>query len=359
MTDTLPKLSLSDFDYRLPEELIARYPLERRDASRMMQVSCTSGDELGSIHHRHFTDITSILQPGDLLVLNNTKVLPARLLGRRQGHTGKVELLLLHPSPGNPDHWSVLMKPSRKLKPGTVIEFDGTEHTATIEQQLVEGHGQISLSVTPDAVEAWLQTVGHMPIPPYLNRQAEASDKDRYQTVFAKAPGAQAAPTAGLHFTPEILAELSANRVQQAEVTLSVGLGTFRPVLHEDVSQHTMHGEWYCLPEETATAVQQTQARGGRVVAVGTTVMKTLETVALAHGGSITGSHEGWSDLFIKPGFQFNVVDALLTNFHLPKSTLLMLVSAFSNHQTIMEAYRQAVTKQYRFYSYGDCMLIA
>lgn len=348
-------LHVDDYDYPLPEALIARYPLPRRDDARMLVLDRATGE----IRHQAFRDLPQFMQAGDVIGLNNTKVLPARFYGNRRGFTGRVETLLLHPEPeGEGLIWTALMKPARKLKPGTIVELPNT--SATLEVLSVGERGCCRLLVHPAEhgdMATFMSQVGLMPIPPYLRRDAEESDKDRYQTVFAKVPGAQAAPTASLHFTPEVLAELAKQGVQQAEVTLSVSAGTFRTVEDDDIRDHTMDPEAYTVPVEAAQTVQQAKAQGGRILAVGTTVAKTLETAAHEYQGQVI-SCSGWSNLFIYPGFQFQVVDRLLTNFHLPKSTLLMLISAFAGRDNIARAYQAALDEQYRFYSYGDCMLI-
>lgn len=348
-------LHLDDYDYPLPEALIARYPLPQRDESRMMVVNRTTGE----ISHHTFRDLPRFLQAGDLLALNNTKVLPARFYGHRQGLTGRVEILMLHPEgDASGQIWTALMRPARKLKPGTLVEFPNTQ--ATMEVLAVGDRGCCRVRVHPAEhgdVATLMERVGLMPIPPYLRRDAEESDKERYQTVFAKVPGAQAAPTASLHFTPQILEQLRQQGVQQTEVTLSVSSGTFRTVEADDIREHQMDAEAYTIPEDAAMAVQAARQRGGRILAVGTTVAKTLETSASEHQGSVVPG-TGWSKLYIYPGFQFQVVDSLLTNFHLPKSTLLMMISAFSGRKNMIAAYRAALEESYRFYSYGDCMLI-
>lgn len=345
---------LDDYDYPLPEGLIARYPLARRDASRMLVLDRQSGH----LEHRQFADLCHWLSPGDVMVLNNTQVLPARFLGHRDGHTGRVEVLLLHPDAGDATVWQALMRPTRKLKPGTRVLLPPTQAYLEVLEVGERGRGLIRVHpVGFDSIPALMQAVGHMPIPPYLGRAAEDSDRERYQTVFSKVPGAQAAPTAGLHFTPDVLAQLRAHGVQQAELTLAVSAGTFRTVEAARIDAHRMDPEAYAVPAETAEVVNQTRRQGGRVLAVGTTVAKTLETVAARHGGRLQAESD-WSELFIYPGFQFQAVDMLLTNFHLPKSTLLMLISAFAGRDRVAQAYQQALAQSYRFFSYGDCMLI-
>ncbi|MEB3285998.1 MAG: tRNA preQ1(34) S-adenosylmethionine ribosyltransferase-isomerase QueA [Vampirovibrionales bacterium] len=349
---------LATYDYSLPDHLIARYPLDKRSDSRMMRLGRVSGD----ITHQRFFSLPDLLQAGDLIVANNTRVLPARLLGHRQGHTGRVEVLLLYPDTdrSDPNCWLSMTRPTKKLKEGTIIELPGT--SATVEV-LTLGEGvrtkvKLNLQNTPHKTVADLMAaVGHMPIPPYLKREDEEKDKTTYQTVYAKIPGSQAAPTAGLHFTPEIIQTLNDKGIGFCELTLSVSSGTFKSVDTDDIRNHRMDPEHYEIGEETIEKINRTKANGGRVIAVGTTTLKTLETVAKKHGGQLK-AEAAWSELFIYPGFDFQVVDGLITNFHLPKTTLLMLISAFAGFENIQEAYRQAVTNEYRFFSYGDCMLI-
>lgn len=348
-------LQVDDYDYPLPETLIARYPLPQRDSARMLVLN----RQTGQISHHSFQDLPDFMRAGDLLALNNTKVLPARFYGNRQGLTGRVEILMLHPEgDANGCLWSALMRPARKLKPGTIVELPNTQ--ATLEVISVGDRGCCRVRVHPAEhgdVSTLMAKVGLMPIPPYLRREPEESDKERYQTVFAKVPGAQAAPTASLHFTPQVLDRLRALGVNRAEVTLSVSSGTFRTVEDDDIRAHQMDPEAYTISLDAAQAVQATQQQGGRILAVGTTVAKTLETSAFEHSGEVIAC-SGWSNLYIYPGFQFQAVDMLLTNFHLPKSTLLMLISAFAGREHIARAYREALDHSYRFYSYGDCMLI-
>lgn len=347
-------LQISDFDYTLPKDRIAKYPLVNRDDSRMLVVD----RQAGTLAHHGFKDLPHFLAAGDALVLNNARVLPASFYGHRQGLTGRVGFLLLHAVEGNPLHWRALMKPAKKLPPGTVVCFAETNATMTVLSYEGEGYGVVAVDPAEHgSVEALMEAVGEMPLPPYLERPPETADKETYQTVFSKVPGAQAAPTAGLHFTPAVLDTLSQQGVQLAEVTLAVGAGTFRPVLVENVTEHRMDPEFYTLSPETSEILTQTKASGRRLVAVGTTALKTLETVAQKFEGRLA-TDSGWSELFIYPGFQFQAVDALLTNFHLPRSTLLMLVSAFAGHELMLRAYQEAVAERYRFYSYGDCMLI-
>jgi len=319
----------SDFDYRLPDELIAQQPLPDRAASRMMVVERATG----TIRHEQFRNFSRYLQPGDLLVLNNTKVIPARIWSAKPN----VELLLVENLGDN--RWSSLVKPGHRAKVGTKLEF--TKWFSAVIESEADFGGRV-LRFTGN-VESYLQHHGAPPLPPYIDRAAGMADRDRYQTVFAQTPGAIAAPTAGLHFTPEMLAALP-----HTFVTLHVGIGTFKPVKVENVEEHKMHAERFSVSAEAATAMQAAK----RIVAVGTTVARTLETLGEPRAG------EGSTDIFIRPGFEFRMVDVLLTNFHLPKSTLLMLVSAFAGRELIRKAYEEAVRERYRFFSYGDCMLI-
>ncbi len=356
-------LNLSDYDFDLPFEAIARYPLKNRDQSKLMQMS----RQTGSVSHHCFSDLPSLLNPGDHLVINNTQVIPARLFGTRRGYTGKVEILLLNPDPDEPDDiiWEALVRPSRKIFPGTEIIFGDPSPKTQVGAayvQIIEtaerGDVRARIHLGPFSnVYEFLEAHGEIPIPPYLKRESEPIDKTAYQTVFAKVPGSKAAPTAGLHFTPKVLSQLKDSGVKISEVTLSVSSGTFRSVRTENIREHRMDPEFYELPEETAQALNTTRANGGRIIAVGTTVLKTLESAALKHQGQIKPDAD-WSTLFIYPGFRFQVADGLITNFHTPKSTLMMLVSAFSERKYLLDAYRIALENDYRFYSYGDCMLI-
>ncbi|MBL8956921.1 MAG: tRNA preQ1(34) S-adenosylmethionine ribosyltransferase-isomerase QueA [Myxococcaceae bacterium] len=329
-------MRIEDFDYELPEELIAQRPLERRDASRLLQIDRASG----ALEHRRFGEIVELLQPGDLVVLNDTRVIRARLHGTKQGTGGKVELLLVRPDGAA---WVCLGQAAKALKLGQVIELPSGLKAGIAE---VRGGGEYLVQFDGDPTLA-----GELPLPPYITRSPDPADAERYQTVFAQVPGSVAAPTAGLHFTKELLAALAAKGVKTARVTLDVGPGTFLPVRDGNIDAHKMHSERCVLPIETFDAIEA----ASRVIAVGTTVVRTLETFAAA--GIKCGELD--TRLFIKPGFEFKVVDGLLTNFHLPRSTLLMLVSAFLGTEKTLAAYREAVAQRYRFFSYGDAMFIA
>jgi len=358
---------LEEFNYELPKELIEQRPLKERDASRMMVLDRAA---------QSFTDCTfrrlpEILQPGDLLVLNNTMVFPARLLGRRRGvkaqaigrHnpaarqflTGEVELLLTRNESG--DIWQGLVHPGRKIRTGEVLVFGEGELEAEVLGRGELGVRRVLLRARDGSVASAIDRLGHVPLPPYVERPDEANDRDAYQTVYAKVRGAVAAPTAGFHFTPRIFDALNERKIQTCEITLHVGPGTFRPVLTERIENHKMGSEQYEISEAAAAIISKAMEEGRRVIAVGTTSVRTLEAVAIANHGKIVPAR-GETDLFIVPGYRFQVVRGLLTNFHLPKSTLLMLVSAFAGRDLIFRAYRHAIEERYRFYSYGDCMLI-
>jgi len=339
-------VKLELFDYHLPQALIAQYPLPRRSASRMLVLDRASG----AIAHRRFLDLPSFLRAGDCLVINDTKVIPARLVGRKQKTGARVELLLLEPLEA--DAWEALA--GGKVRLGQRIAFEGGL-TAEVAKILGEGRVQVRLQAKRGSPEAALRRAGHVPLPPYIRRPDERLDRRRYQTVYACRPGAVAAPTAGLHFTRRILTGLRERGVSIVALTLHVGLATFQPVRAANVEEHPMGTERYAIPTETAQAVSRTRKQGGRVVAVGTTVVRALES---ASAGLALRPGSGRTDLYIYPGYQFRVVDALLTNFHLPRSTLLMLVCAFAGREVVLEAYREAVERRYRFYSYGDCMLL-
>lgn len=340
-------MKLSDFDFDLPEELIAQRPVEPRDASRMLVVHRTGG----AFEHRHFRDLPQYLQPGDALVVNETRVLPARLLGQREGTGGAIEVLLLKRI--DRDRWETLVKPGKKARPGQRISFGDGALVATVLETTEVG-GRVVEFTYSGIFEEILDSLGRMPLPPYIHEQLD--DPERYQTVYAKERGSAAAPTAGLHFTPELLAQIEAMGVQVHKVLLHVGLGTFRPVQVENVLEHKMHSEFYTVTPETAAALNRVRQNGGRIIGVGTTTVRTLETVTAEDGTVRAG--EGWTDIFIYPGYRFKSIDAMITNFHLPKSTLLMLISAFANRELVLQAYETAVGERYRFFSFGDAMLI-
>ncbi len=340
---------VKDFSFMLPEELIARYPAAERDGSRLMVLD----RQQQSLTETRFNRIGSWLRPGDLLVLNNTKVIPARLFGHKQSG-GRVEIFLVEKQSEHDQSWRCLLRASKSCQPGQLISLAGGV-VAEVVEKIGEQDWLVRFSGTAD-FENWLQQAGAMPIPPYLNRAAEELDRERYQTVYAAEPGAVAAPTAGLHFTSQLLEQLAEQGIATAAVTLHVGLGTFQPVRVERVQDHQIHRERYLIPPETAAAVTAARQRGSRVVAVGTTACRTLEYAADADGFIKAG--QGEADIFIYPGYRFKAVDALLTNFHLPESTLLMLVAAFGGQGFILSAYAEAVAREFRFYSYGDAMLI-
>jgi S-adenosylmethionine:tRNA ribosyltransferase-isomerase len=340
-------MKTSDFYFDLPQELIAQDPLTDRSSSRLLVL----GKEDGSISHRHFTDILEYLHEGDCLVLNNTKVIPARLYGVREGTGAAIEILLLKRRENN--IWETLVKPGKKAKPGTRIIFgDGILIGEVID--IVEEGNRLIQFTFEGVFEEILDRLGEMPLPPYITHKLQ--DKNRYQTVYAKYEGSAAAPTAGLHFTPALLEQVRQMGVQIAEVTLHVGLGTFRPVKVEDVAQHHMHSEFYMIDEQAAATINETKARGGRVICVGTTSCRTIESAADEQG--MLHACSGWTEIFIYPGYRFRVLDGLITNFHLPESTLLMLVSALAGKEHVMAAYEEAVRERYRFFSFGDAMLI-
>ncbi|MGM0688618.1 MAG: tRNA preQ1(34) S-adenosylmethionine ribosyltransferase-isomerase QueA [Bacillota bacterium] len=338
---------LSDYDYHLPNELIAQTPLENRDESRMLVLNRSDGRR----EHSNFKQLPDYLQEGDLLVLNNTKVIPARLTGNIKGKDTHAEILLLHRLSSG--HWAAMVKPGKKLKPGVKVILDlGVE--ATIENYGREGLREISFKASKP-IEKIIQRLGSVPLPPYI--ETELRDPDQYQTIYAEVDGSAAAPTAGFHFTKQVFAALKERGVQTAFLTLHIGPGTFQPVKVEDIREHVMHFEYFRIENETVRLVNMTRQKGKRVIAVGTTVCRVLETAACSTGRLKDGA-EGWTGLYIYPGYQFRIVNAMITNFHLPRSTLLMLVSAFAGHRSIMTAYREAVDNKYRFYSFGDCMLI-
>ncbi|HBM4072999.1 TPA: tRNA preQ1(34) S-adenosylmethionine ribosyltransferase-isomerase QueA [Listeria innocua] len=341
-------MKVEDFDFDLPEELIAQTPLLDRTSSRLMVLDKESGE----IKDQHFTDIISYLNKGDALVLNDTRVLPARLHGIKDETGAHIEVLLLKQKEGNA--WETLVKPAKRIRKGTTITFGDGALKATCLEELEHGGRILEFSYEGIFYEV-LEQLGEMPLPPYIKEQL--ADQDRYQTVYAKENGSAAAPTAGLHFTEELLAQISAKGVEIIFVTLHVGLGTFRPVDVEDTQNHKMHSEFYRLTEESADRINKIKSAGGKVVAVGTTSIRTLETIASRHDGKLI-AESGWTDIFISPGYEFQAVDALITNFHLPKSTLIMLVSALSDRTKILAAYNHAVEQQYRFFSFGDAMFI-
>ncbi|HET6763034.1 MAG TPA: tRNA preQ1(34) S-adenosylmethionine ribosyltransferase-isomerase QueA [Longimicrobiaceae bacterium] len=340
----------ADFDFHLPPEQIAQLPAERRDASRLLVLDRATGH----VRHRVFSDLAEMVPAGDALVLNETRVFPARLLGRRaSGATA--EVFLLHPEDGDDEMlWRALVRPGGKLKPGRTVEI-GPELSVEIVDSTGEGDRIVRL-VTPLPLAEALDRYGEVPLPPYVERHATADDRERYQTVFARERGSVAAPTAGLHFTPDLLTALEAKGVHVVRLVLHVGVGTFRPVEAEDPAQHRMHREWYRVPQDAADALNAVRAAGGKVWSVGTTVTRTLESVATEDGRVHAG--EGWTDIFIRPPYRFRAVDRLITNFHLPRSTLLMLVSALGGYDAVMAAYREAIAQGYRFYSYGDAMAV-
>lgn len=340
-------MNVKDYDYDLPEELIAQDPLEDRSSSRLMVLDRQTGD----VEHRHFTDILEYLHPGDCLVINNTKVIPARLFGVKEDTQAKIEVLLLKRKEN--DIWETLVKPGKKAKPGTKLVFGDGLLTAEVVDVVEEGNRLIQFHY--DGIfEEILDQLGQMPLPPYITHQLK--DKNRYQTVYAKYDGSAAAPTAGLHFTKELLQKVKDMGVDIAEVTLHVGLGTFRPVKVENVLDHHMHSEFYMVSQEAADKINRAKESGHRVIAVGTTSTRTLEAAADENGQLHETS--GWTEIFIYPGYQFKVIDALITNFHLPQSTLVMLVSALAGREHVLHAYEIAVKERYRFFSFGDAMLI-
>ena len=340
-------MKTSDFYYELPEELIAQTPIEPRDSSRMMVLNRSTGE----IEHRHFYDILDYLNEGDCLILNDSRVLPARIYGVKEGTGAHVEFLLLKNL--GEKRWETLTKPGRKAQIGTSFLFGDGLMRCTVADVTEEGNRIVDFKCEGSFYEN-LDKLGQMPLPPYIHEKLK--DKERYQTVYSRELGSAAAPTAGLHFTKELLQKVKEKGVKIGFVTLHVGLGTFRPVKVDDVTDHKMHSEHYELPEITAKLINETKQNGGRVIAVGTTSCRTLETVA-AKEGCIKES-EGWTDIFIYPGYEFKVLDGLITNFHLPESTLIMLVSAFAGFDHIMNAYKTAVQEKYRFFSFGDCCFI-
>ncbi|MDX8341978.1 tRNA preQ1(34) S-adenosylmethionine ribosyltransferase-isomerase QueA [Rossellomorea sp. YZS02] len=340
-------MKVEDFDFHLPEELIAQTPLENRSESRLMVLD----KEDGSMDHIRFKQITDYLEEGDCLVLNDTRVLPARLFGQKEGTGANIEVLLLKQEDG--DQWETLVKPAKRIRVGTEIVFGDGKLKATCVDMKEHGGRILEFSYEGIFYEV-LDELGEMPLPPYIRERLE--EQDRYQTVFAKERGSAAAPTAGLHFTEELLDELRDKGVHIAFITLHVGLGTFRPVSVDTIEEHDMHAEFYQVSEGTARLLNEVRANGGRIVTVGTTSTRTLETIASKHGTFV--EENGWTNIFIYPGYEFKGIDGLITNFHLPKSTLIMLVSAFAGQENVMHAYETAVKEKYRFFSFGDAMLI-
>ena len=337
----------SDFYFDLPERLIAQHPLEQRDASRLLVLDRADG----SVTHRHFRDMLEYVQPGDCMVFNNSRVIPARLMGHAVGKTTPIEVLLL--TDKGDGLWECLTRPGRKTREGVELIFGDGLLTATVESVQPDGNRLIRFHYDGIFLEI-LDQLGTMPLPPYIKEKLD--DPERYQTVYSKTPGSAAAPTAGLHFTPELLENLREKGVKLAFVTLHVGLGTFRPVKEEEITDHVMHSEYYIMDEQTAEQINSTRKNGGKIWAVGTTACRTLETIADENG--TVRPQSGWTDIFIYPGYRFKAVDHLITNFHLPESTLMMLISAFATREMIMEAYRQAIEEEYRFFSFDDSMMI-
>ena len=341
-------MKTSDFYYDLPEELIAQTPIAQRDTSRLMTLS----RETGKVEHHHFYELPDFLRPGDCLILNNSRVLPARLLGQRLPGGGACEILLLIDR--GEKVWECLVRPGKKLRPGAKVSFGGGELTAEIVDEVEGGNRLVRFDYEGIFLEV-LERLGKMPLPPYIKE--ELQDRERYQTVYSKVVGSAAAPTAGLHFTPELLKKIEGMGVGVGYVTLHVGLGTFRPVKEENVLDHEMHSEFCTVPQETADLINKTKANGGRVICVGTTSCRTLESWA-NDDGSIDAK-AGWTNIFIYPGYKFKLMDGLVTNFHLPESTLIMLVSAFAGQENVLAAYREAVEERYRFFSFGDAMFLS
>ena len=340
-------MNVEEFDYHLPESLIAQTPLKNRDQSRLLVL----GRKTENIAHKHFTDIMDYFEPGDTLVLNDTRVMPARLFGLKEETGAKVEMLMLTRIEDN--DWEVLLKPAKRIKVGNTLSFGNGKIIAECIKELEQG-GRIMRLHYEGILEERLDELGEMPLPPYIKERLD--DPDRYQTVYAKENGSAAAPTAGLHFTDELLQKIKDKGVNIAFITLHVGLGTFRPVSVEDIDDHEMHSEYYQMTKETADMLNKTKENGHRIISVGTTSTRTLETIRRDHEQFVATS--GWTDIFIYPGFEYKAIDGLITNFHLPKSTLVMLVSAFSSREYILNAYKEAVKLKYRFFSFGDAMLI-
>lgn len=341
-------LTTEDFDYDLPHELIAQTPIEKRDASRLLVLD----HQTGALADKHFYDILDYLNPGDAVVMNNSRVMPARIYGIKPETGGHVETLLLHNTKG--DEWETLMKPAKKMKVGSTLSFGDGLLTATVTEELEHGGRMIEFHYDGIFMEI-LNQLGEMPLPPYIKEKLD--DPERYQTVYAKTPGSAAAPTAGLHWTKDLLQKVQDKGVKLVYLTLHVGLGTFRPVDEKNIEDHKMHSEFYQLSEESAKTLNDVRANGGRIIATGTTSIRTLETIGTKFNGEIKAD-SGWTDIFIKPGYQWQVVDAFITNFHLPKSTLVMLVAAFTGRENILNAYQHAIDERYRFFSFGDAMFI-
>ena len=341
-------MKTSDFYYDLPEELIAQTPLERRDTSRLM----TLDRQTGKIEHHHFYELLDYLKAGDCLILNNSRVLPARLLGQRLPGGGACEVLLLIDR--GEKTWECLVRPGRKMRTGAKLSFGNGELTAEVVGELENGNRLVRFDYEGIFLEV-LEQLGKMPLPPYI--KAELQDRERYQTVYSKVVGSAAAPTAGLHFTPELWEKIAEKGVGIGYVTLHVGLGTFRPVKEDEITDHEMHSEYCTIPQETADLINQTKANGGRVICVGTTSCRTLESWANEDG--TMEAKAGWTNIYIYPGYKFKVMDGLVTNFHLPESTLIMLVSAFAGRENVLEAYCEAVRERYRFFSFGDAMFLS
>ena len=342
-------LSTKDFDYYLPEELIAQTPLAKRDQARLLLLD----KKTGAYQDKHFYDVIDQLKAGDALVMNDSRVLPARIYGVKPDTGGHLEVLLLNNTTG--DEWETLVKPAKRAKVGTKIIFGDGKLTATVTKELEHGGRMIEFAYTGIFLEI-LEQLGEMPLPPYIKEKLD--DPEMYQTVYSKEVGSAAAPTAGLHFTNELLAKIKAKGVKLVYLTLHVGLGTFRPVSEENLENHKMHSEFYRLTPEAAQTLNEVRQNGGRIVAVGTTSIRTLETIGTKFAGQIKAD-SGWTDIFIKPGYKWQVVDAFITNFHLPKSTLVMLVASFTGRQNILNAYAHAVSEKYRFFSFGDAMFIS
>ncbi|VEI07950.1 tRNA preQ1(34) S-adenosylmethionine ribosyltransferase-isomerase QueA [Kurthia zopfii] len=341
-------MKLEDFDYELPEELIAQVPLENRSASRLMVLD----KETGEVEHHHFPHIVNELEAGDCLILNDTRVLPARLIGLKEETGAHIEVLLIKQTSG--DEWETLVKPAKRIKKGTIVTFGEGLLKAVCTAELDHGGRQFKFEYEGIFIEI-LEKLGTMPLPPYIHEKLD--NQERYQTVYSRELGSAAAPTAGLHFTEEILEAIRAKGVQVAFVTLHVGIGTFRPVSVDTIEEHDMHAEFYNLPESTAKIINETKANGGRVIAVGTTSTRTLETVAQNNDGQVI-AESGWSKIFIYPGFEYKAIDGMVTNFHLPKSSLVMMISALASRENILNAYKTAVENKYRFFSFGDAMFI-